>query len=112
MGLGRAADALARESRLMQVREPGTQSGAWGIAGRRYVRCGFQAGPEMAGFDLDCSDPWHWPAPRKICKMLLLRNEFKSHSRLKAAKRKKALNFFKAFCHLAEQAGFEPAVGY
>lgn len=27
-------------------------------------------------------------------------------------KTKKALNCFKAFYHLAEQAGFEPAVGY
>ncbi|WP_131326181.1 hypothetical protein [Comamonas thiooxydans] len=33
-------------------------------------------------------------------------------ARVEAHQRKKALNFFKAFYHLAEQAGFEPAVGY
>ncbi|TZG07381.1 MULTISPECIES: hypothetical protein [Comamonas] len=41
-----------------------------------------------------------------------LKGPFKSPSRGEAHQRKKALNFFKAFCHLAEQAGFEPAVGY
>ncbi len=81
------------------------------LAGRSCAAF-FQAGPKMAGLDFYDSGPWHRPVPGRICKRLLLRNEFKSHSRLKVAKRKKALNFFKAFCHLAEQAGFEPAVGY
>ncbi|MDN9006667.1 hypothetical protein Q0P47_13910, partial [Staphylococcus aureus] len=84
---GRAADVLAPESLAMQAREP-----VLGALLAGSTRCGFQAGPEMAGFDLDSSGPWHWPVPRKICKQLLLRNEFKSHSRSNAVKRKKALN--------------------
>ena len=47
-----------------------------------------------------------------MCLVLMLHREFKLHPRSNTPKRKKALNFFKAFYHLAEQAGFEPAVGY